>query len=107
VANVIDRVVRALSERDLESFVACYAPDARIEDAAGTPLAAGHESIRLRYEEMFRRFPDLRVRQLARLTAGAFIVQEEEILGRSLRPERHIAIYHLVDGLIANERLLR
>jgi hypothetical protein len=105
--DVIDAVVRALSEGDLERFVACYAADARIEDAEGSPLAAGRESIRLRYEEMFRRFPSLGVRKIARLTVGDFVVQEEEVLGRSPQPERHIAIYQLVDGLIARERLLR
>ena len=104
---MIDAVVRALSERDLERFVACYAADARIEDAAETPLAVGHQSIRLRYEEMFRQFPRLEVRKLVRLTVGAFVVQEEEVLGRAPQPERHIAIYQLVDGLIARERLLR
>jgi hypothetical protein len=107
VADVIDEVVRALSERDLEAFMACYAADARIEDAAGAALADGRDAIRERYEEMFRRFPDLRVRRVSRLAAGAFVVQEEEVLGRSPDPERHIAIYRLEEGLIAHERLLR
>jgi hypothetical protein len=105
--DVIDEVVSALGEGDLERFVGCYTADALIEESAGTPLAAGRESIRLRYEEMFRQFPGLRVRKIARLTVGAFVVQEEEILGRAPQPERHIAIYQLVDGLIARERLLR
>jgi hypothetical protein len=105
--DVIDEVVSALCEGDLERFVACYAADAWIEDSAGTPLAVGRESIRLRYEEMLRQFPRLRVRKIGRLTVGAFVAQEEEILGRSRQPERHIAIYQLVDGLIARERLLR
>ncbi len=108
MADVVDAVVRALSERDLSSFIACYAVEARIEDAGGTPIATGHGEIRLRYEEMFRRFPDLRVRAFARLTVGTYVVQEEEVLGRASQPERHIAIYRLTkDGLIANERLLR
>ena len=108
MADVIDAVVRALSEHDLNAFMACYAVDARIEDAEGTPLATGHGELRPRYEEMFRRFPDLRVRALARLTVGTYVVQEEEVLGRAAQPERHIAIYHLSkDGLIAHEQLLR
>ncbi len=108
MADVIDAVVQALSARDLESFVACYAVDARIEDAEGTPLATGHREIRLRYEEMFRRFPNLRVGALARLAVGTYVVQEEEVLGRAAQPERHIAIYRLTeDGLIGRERLLK
>ncbi len=105
--DVIDEVVSALSEGDLERFVACYAADAAIEDSAGSPLATGREPIRLRYEQMFREFPRLRVRRIARLSVGAFVVQEEEILGRAAQPERQIAIYQLVEGLIARERLLR
>jgi hypothetical protein len=107
MVDVIDAVVRALNERDVESFIACYAVDARIEDAAGEPLATGHDSIRRRYEEMFRLFPNLQVRRLTRLTAGAFVVQEEEVRGRSSQPQRHIAVYRIADGLIAYERLLR
>ena len=80
----------------------------RIEDAGGTPIATGHGEIRLRYEEMFRRFPELCVRGRGRLTVGAYVVQEEEVLGRASEPERHIAIYRLTsEGLIARERLLR
>jgi len=108
VADVIDAVVQAISGRDLNAFIACYAVDARIEDAEGTPLATDHGELRLRYEEMFRRFPDLRVRALARLTVGTYVVQEEEVLGRAAQPERHIAIYRLArEGLIAHERLLK
>lgn len=108
MADVIDAVVRALSGHDLNSFIACYAADARIEDAEGAPIATGHEELRQRYEEMFRRFPDLRIRAFARLTVGAYVVQEEEVQGRASQPERHVAIYRLTeDGLIAHERLLR
>ena len=86
VVDVVDAVVRALSARDLESFVGCYAVDARIEDAGGTPIATGHGEIRLRYEEMFRLFPELCVRGRGRLTVGAYVVQEEEVLGRASEP---------------------
>jgi len=106
--DAVDAVIRALSARDLESFLARYAADARIEDASGASLASGHAEIRRRYEEMFRRFPDLHVRGCGRLTVGSYVVQEEEVLGRAPEPERHIAIYRLTtDGLIAHERLLR
>jgi hypothetical protein len=108
VADVIERVLNAANARDLEGFVSCYHEQAAIEDGAGKTLARGHAQIRARYGPMFERLPALRVEARSpRWNAGAYVVQEEEVVGRAPDPERHIAIYRVEEGLIAHERLLR
>lgn len=102
-----DDVLTALSTRDIQSFVQCYTVDARIEDGDGVVLATGRDAIRHRYELMFERFPRLDVRKIGGFAVGSYVVQEEEVHGRTPQPERHIAVYRVEDGLIAHERLLK
>lgn len=107
MSTVIDRVLAALNAHDLEAFVACYGLEATIEDGNDRILAHGHLEIRYRYEPMFETYPKLHVEQLGRWKVGSFVVQEEQVTGRTPEPERHIAVYQLEDELIVRERLLR
>jgi hypothetical protein len=105
VSDVVERVLVALNERDLDAFVACYTADATIGDGHERIAASGHEELRVRYGGMFERFPELHVEPGWRTSVGDFVVQEETITGRSGH-ERHVAIYLIADGLIARERLI-
>ena len=107
MANVTDAVLDALSARDIDAFVRCYAENAKIETGGGETLAFGHEELRRRYETMFAEFPAIAVRKIASFTVGSYVVQEEEATGRQSEPERHVAIYRVESGLIVHERLLR
>jgi hypothetical protein len=104
---VTEAVLAALSARDIDSFMQCYAADARIEIDDGAILVTGHAAIRQRYETLFARFPTISVRRIGRFATGSYVVQEEEVLGREPEPERHIAVYRIQDGVITHERLLR
>lgn len=107
MAHATDAVLRALSARDIDAFVQCYAENAQIESGDGATLAAGREEIRRRYGAMYARFPSLTVRQIGSFSVGSYVVQSEEVRGREPDPERHVAIYRIEDGLIVHERLLR
>ncbi len=107
MADVAEAVLAAISARDIDAFMNCYAVDARIEIDDGATLVTGHAAIRQRYETLFARFPNITVRRSGRFATGSYVVQEEEVLGREPDPERHIAVYRIQDGLIAHERLLR
>jgi ketosteroid isomerase-like protein len=78
VSDVVDRVLAALNERDLDAFVACYTSDATIGDGHDRIAATGHDELRT-------------------------VIQEETVIGRK-EHERHVAVYLIADGLIANER---
>lgn len=105
MSDVVDRVLAALNERDLDAFVACYASDATIGDGHERIAAAGHDELRTRYAAMFERFPEIHVEPGWRTEVGDFVVQEETVTGRKGH-ERHVAVYLIDDGLIARERLI-
>lgn len=104
--NVVGRVVEALNAHDVETMIACYAPDATIEDGYDHVGVRGHDEMRDRYAVMFERFPELRVEpQGTRIEVGEFVVQEELVTGRGDH-QRHVAVYLIQGGLIARERLV-
>jgi hypothetical protein len=104
VSNVVDRVIVALNGHDLEAFVGCYASDATIGDGYDRIRASGHEEFRTIYGAMFERYPTLHVEPGWRTIIGEFVIQEETVTGRKGH-ERHVAVYLVVDGVIARERL--
>jgi hypothetical protein len=103
----VSDVLAALNAKDVEAFVACYAPDATIEDGMDAVRVRGHAELRATYAAQFERHPELRVEPLNRTEVGPYVVQEERVSGRSAGPERHVAVYTVRDGVIARERLLR
>jgi len=104
--SVVDRVLAALNGHDLESFVACYAVDATIENGYDNVGARGHDELRSRYGTMFERYPELRVEPLApRIEVGEFVIQHERVTGRGDHTE-HVAVYLVRDDRIVRERLL-
>jgi putative hydrolase of HD superfamily len=106
VSDVIDRVLVALNAHDVDTFVACYAEDATIENGHDEVMVRGHDDLRAKYGGMFEQLPDIRVEVVARTDVGDFVVQEEVVTGRG-EPERHIAVYLVQDDRIQRERLLR
>ncbi len=106
MTDVVERMLAALNDGDLQEFVACYAEDATIEDGHDRILARGRGGLSARYGPMFERHRELRVEATYRTDIGDFVVQEERLTGRG-EPERHVAVYLLRDGRIARERLIR
>jgi hypothetical protein len=104
--SVVDRLLDALNAHDLDAFVACYSPDATIEDGYDRVVARGHEGLRARYGPLFESLPDLRAVAGPRTEVGEFAVQEEHVTGRG-GPERHVAVYLVRDDTIVRERLIR
>lgn len=51
--SVVDRVLLALNARDIEAFVACYGPDATIEDGYDRVGVRGRDALRERYAALF------------------------------------------------------
>ena len=104
--NVVEQVIEALNAHDIDAMIACYAPDATIEDGYDHVGVPGHDEMRERYAVMFERFPELRVEpQSTRIDVGEFVVQEEIVTGRGDH-QRHVAVYLIRDGVIARERLV-
>jgi hypothetical protein len=97
--DVVQRQVDAYNRRDLDVFMACYAPAAVIQWADGSQRLSGHEAIRARYAELFARAPNLNAEILGRLRAGEWTVDEERV--RAETAELHVLVgYRIRDNLI-------
>ena len=107
--EVVDAQVDAYFARDLERFVACYARDAVITNAAGDLLADGHAGIRRMYGDLFANSPQLAGRIVNRIVVGDFVADHEEVQGfnRPGSPDsiRAIAVYQVVAGKIGRVTL--
>jgi uncharacterized protein (TIGR02246 family) len=111
VTDVVDAQVDAYFSRDLERFVACYAPDVVITNAAGEVLAEGHDAVRQIYGQLFENSPQLGGRIANRIVVGDFVADHEEIEGLN-RPGsptsiQAIAVYQVTDEKISRVALYR
>lgn len=106
----VQQQLDAYNARDLEAFLACYAPDVAVEDAAGVRMMEGREGMRAVYGPLFANSPDLHAEVVTRIAVGAFVVDEERVRGLNLPgfpAEMHAAmVYQVRDGQIVHVRLL-
>ncbi len=101
LVSIVDRQFAAYNRCDLESFVACYAPDAKLYDLPNTtPVAEGHEQIRERYRPRFEN-KNLHAEITKRMFLGNFLIDYENIKGiPGIDLLEAIVVYQVVDGLI-------
>lgn len=103
----VEAQLTAYNNHDVDAFLACYTVDCIIEDGAGTRLMTGHAEMRPAYERLFTSSPKLHCKIVHRTRIGSYVIDEEEITGRVPDVKRAVAIYRVVDGLIAHVRFLR
>ena len=101
-ATLIQRQLDAYNAKDVEAWLACYAPDAQQYTLHGALLAQGHGDMRERVTSRFTE-PDLHARLLNR-TVMANCVIDLELVTRNF-PEgkgsiEMLCIYEIVDGVI-------
>ncbi|MEA1651106.1 nuclear transport factor 2 family protein [Nitrospirillum sp. BR 11164] len=76
--QVVDGQLRAYNAKDIDSFMAYWALDARIYQHPDTLLASGADEIRARHVVRFRE-PNLHGRLLHRVAVGATVVDHEVV----------------------------
>lgn len=100
----VERQLDRFNEHDVEGFIACYTPDARLDTLTGEPMAVGHSQMREVYSNMFAKAPDLRVTLINTMIRGNFVVYHEVGSGDPSRGPggqfESIVAYRVVDGLI-------
>ncbi|HEU4741265.1 MAG TPA: nuclear transport factor 2 family protein [Meiothermus sp.] len=97
---VVQAQLEAFNTRDIEAFVACYAPDAQIlRFPSGGLIAEGHQEIRQRWGHLFAEDPDLQARVASRMVSEGFVIDDERAFIRG-RQDDGIVIYEVRDGLI-------
>jgi hypothetical protein len=108
--NPVQEQLEAYNAHDLERFARCFAPQVVVEDAAGTIILTGLDSLCKRYGPLFASSPDLHCRLGRRIQVGAHVIDEEFVTGMNMPgapAEIHAAvIYHVIDGKINRMRAL-
>ena len=97
----------AYNAQDVDAFCACYHDDVVMEDGHGHRRGQGQDFLRSTYAQLFARFPANRARVVKRMRVGPWVVDEEEVTGRSEQPLHVIAVYLVREGKIATVRFLR
>ena len=100
---IVDRQLAAYNAKDLEAFLACYAPTAELFELPGQSLASGTAALRERYQQRFAD-PLLHATIANRIVIGDKVIDHEQI--RRTWPEgpgtwEVVAIYEVEAGLIA------
>ncbi|WP_157729485.1 nuclear transport factor 2 family protein [Tumebacillus algifaecis] len=103
------RQLEAYNRGDIEAFMACYAPDVVVEDAAGNVMMQGWDAMYKSYAHMFAQSPDLHCTLVSRIVVGNYVLDEENVTGRPGTTEMShvVAVYQIADGLIQHVRFIR
>lgn len=100
--QIVQQLVDAYNARDLEAFVAIYAPEIEIRRLPSDEvLMQGHADLRDRYGRLFESSPDLHAEIVERIALGHFVIDKERvqgIIGQEM--VEAIAIYEVRDDLI-------
>ena len=108
--DVVDAQIEAYRARDVERFLAHYADDISVVLFDGTPMFADKQVMREQYGKLFADSPDLSVIIASRMTAGVFVVDQEEVSGFHFgdmpTEMTALSIYQVTDGKISKLMLL-
>jgi uncharacterized protein (TIGR02246 family) len=109
-ADVVDAQLKAYRARDVELFLSHYADDASVVTFDGTAMFADKQALREQYGKLFADSPDLSVTIANRMTAGDFVVDEEQLSGFHFgdMPTEMTAltVYRVTNGKISKLMLL-
>ena len=99
--DLVQKQVEAYNAHDLDAFVACYGPaiEFRTMDGKVNP-EKGLAPLRKGYEDLFKRFPKLKVTVLKRISQGPFVIDQEQAEGMGPNPITVTAIYETSQGKI-------
>lgn len=103
------RQLDAYNARDLEAFLAVYAPDCTVRAfPSGDVMMQGHEAMRARYGTLFAKHAELHCTLLSRVEHEVFVIDHEEVAGlREGEMVHAVAMYEVRDDLIRNVWFLR
>jgi len=108
-ASVVDRLVGALSDHDLDAMVSCFADD-YLNETPAHPLRGfrGNDQVRTNWTQIFGNVPDLRAEVLRTSVDGSTVWTEWDISG-NLRAGgaflmRGVVIFGIRDSAIASAR---
>jgi putative hydrolase of HD superfamily len=90
--------VAAYNAGDIEAFVSCFAPDARIYRFPDTLLQDGVQAIRTRYRAPLEQ--EFKNEVSERIVVGGHVVERERVSAPNGQPTEYLTIYTVADGKI-------
>ena len=99
--EIVQKQVDAYNAHDLDAMVACYgqAIEFRTMDGNVNP-EKGTAALRKGYTNLFKQFPELKVKILKRICQGPFVIDQQQALGMGSQPIMVTAIYETAEGKI-------
>ena len=97
---IVQRQLDAYNARDLEAFLATFAPDAEGFRHPAQPFFSGHAEMRAIYGPVFAGIPDLHSELVARLVLDDHVFDQERVTGGGRQTIEAVAIYQVEGGLI-------
>lgn len=100
--TIVQTQLDAYNRQDVKAFAAVFAPDVKIYNQIGdsTPSLVGREAVEKRYGDLFKKYPNNYSTLAGRMVQGNFVIDHEVITGRE-KETRIVAIYEVIEGLIA------
>lgn len=107
--EIIQKQLDAYNSRDIDTFVACHAPNAQLYSfSEKEPFVKGQEQIKATYSEIFKTSPILYSKLINRMVMGNKVIDHEEITGRKgVDILELIAIYEVDDTTIIKAHFIR
>ena len=105
--QVVEQVYAAYNSRNLEQFLALFAPDVVIYRPPQTLWLSGVDEVRRYYTPRFQSNPDARGISLNRIVHGRYVVDQDHVTGSSTAPDRTVVwIYEIENGKIVRAWVL-
>jgi hypothetical protein len=100
--DLIQAQLEAYNAQDLDAYCAFFAKDVVVADLNGAVSTQGIDAYRVKYDGVFKQFPQNKVELINRMAVGATVIDHERVV-RSPGGDTFevIAIYTLADGKIA------
>jgi len=99
--EVVEEQLEAYNARDLERFAATYSEDISIWRMPSTePSIVGQAQLREVYRKRFAS-PNLHATIVNRIATGDKVIDHERVVGIEAGPIEAVAVYQVIDGLIA------
>ena len=100
---MLERLLRATNDHDLDTLVDCFAPDYRNETPAHPSRAfQGHAQVRKNWEQIFGAVPDITAVVIRQVVNGDTVWSEWEMRGTRLDGSAHlmrgVVIFGVRDG---------
>lgn len=108
--EVVERLLIAMNQHDLEAFIACFDPDYRSEQPAHPNRGfGGREQVEKNWASLFDGIPDFHAELLATATAGETLWSEWHWTGtrddQTRLDVRGVTLFAVEDGQIVSGRL--